>query len=128
MTLCDRIRTWGAHPLIMGPLPLTLSSNPFSRIHLSSSPDLSPPPNDQIKGLLTMRKALARSIELQMHQALTNHISTVQTRVNQLRSELEQMAAVKDKGDKELYNKLDSAYSTENENSEVEGDDTHLGI
>ncbi|XP_075476272.1 CRM-domain containing factor CFM3A, chloroplastic/mitochondrial [Primulina tabacum] len=80
------------------------------------------------KNLLTKRKALARSIELQRHQALMNHISTVQTRVNQLRSELEQMAAVKDKGDEELYNKLDSAYSTENEDSEVEGDGTYLGI
>lgn len=77
--------------------------------------------------LLTKRKALARSIELQRHQALTNHISTVQTRVNQLRSELEQMAAVKDKGDEELYNKLDSAYSTENEDNEVEGDGVYDG-
>ncbi|KAK6161398.1 hypothetical protein DH2020_004779 [Rehmannia glutinosa] len=40
------------------------------------------------KNLLTKRKALARSIELQRHQALLHHISTIETRVNQLRSEI----------------------------------------
>ncbi|KZV48209.1 hypothetical protein F511_10795 [Dorcoceras hygrometricum] len=80
------------------------------------------------KNLLTKRQALARSIELQRHQALTNHLSALQTRVNQLRNELEHMATVKDKGDEELYDKLDSAYSTENEDSEVEGEDTYLSI
>ncbi|KAI3469690.1 hypothetical protein Pfo_026353 [Paulownia fortunei] len=78
------------------------------------------------KNLLTKRKALARSIELQRREALLNHISTVQTRVNQLRIEIEQMAAVKDQGDEELYNKLDSAYPTEDEDNEEEGDDTYL--
>ncbi|KAL0376719.1 UNVERIFIED_CONTAM: CRM-domain containing factor CFM3A, chloroplastic/mitochondrial [Sesamum calycinum] len=70
------------------------------------------------KNLLTKRKALARSIELQRREALLNHMSTLQTRVNQLRSEIEQMAAVKEQGDEELYNKLDAAYLTEDEDSE----------
>ncbi|GER56168.1 CRM family member 3A [Striga asiatica] len=76
--------------------------------------------------LLTKRKALARSIELQRRQALLKYISTVQERTNQLRSEIEQMASVKEEGDQELYNKLDSAYITEDEDSEEEGDDSYL--
>ncbi|KAG9131979.1 hypothetical protein Leryth_017181 [Lithospermum erythrorhizon] len=74
------------------------------------------------RNLLTKRKALARSIELQRREALLNHISTLQSRVNQLRVELEQMAAVKDHGDEELYKKLDS-YLSEDEESEEEGDE-----
>ncbi|KAK4425560.1 CRM-domain containing factor CFM3A, chloroplastic/mitochondrial [Sesamum alatum] len=89
--------------------------------------DYKRPPLLRPKNLLTKRKALARSIELQRREALLNHISTVQTRVNQLRSEIEQMAAVKEQGDEELYNKLDSAYLTEDEDSEEEGDETYLG-
>ncbi|GMP77277.1 hypothetical protein CsSME_00033599 [Camellia sinensis var. sinensis] len=41
------------------------------------------------KNLLTKRKALARSIELQRREALLNHISTLETRAGQLRSEIE---------------------------------------
>ncbi|KAI3850905.1 hypothetical protein MKW92_046097, partial [Papaver armeniacum] len=67
------------------------------------------------KNLLTKRKALARSIELQRREALYNHISAVQRRVDILRSELNQMETVKDHGDEELYAKLDSTYSTEDE-------------
>ncbi|KAK7391687.1 hypothetical protein VNO78_20106 [Psophocarpus tetragonolobus] len=82
------------------------------------------------KNLLTKRKALARSIELQRHEALLNHISTLQSKVGRLRSEIEQMEEVKDKGDEALYDKLDSAYSTDDENSEVEdgeeGDEAYL--
>ncbi|KAI3860374.1 hypothetical protein MKW92_020485 [Papaver armeniacum] len=59
------------------------------------------------KNLLTKRKALARSIELQRREALYNHISAVQRRVDILRSELNQMETVKDHGDEELYAKLD---------------------
>ncbi|RDX74907.1 CRM-domain containing factor CFM3A, chloroplastic/mitochondrial, partial [Mucuna pruriens] len=62
------------------------------------------------KNLLTKRKALARSIELQRHE--------------------EQMEKVKDEGDEVLYDKLDSAYLTDDENSEVEdgeeGDEAYL--
>ncbi|KAG8370335.1 hypothetical protein BUALT_Bualt14G0106100 [Buddleja alternifolia] len=78
------------------------------------------------KNLLTKRKALARSIELQRREALLNHISTLQTRANQLRYEIEQMAAVKDRGDEELYTKLDSAYATEDEDTEEEEDESYL--
>ncbi|KAL6522713.1 CRS1 YhbY [Orobanche hederae] len=51
------------------------------------------------KNLLTKRKALARSIELQRREypvknALLKHISTVQAKVNQLGIEIEQMTTV----------------------------------
>ncbi|XP_057957589.1 CRM-domain containing factor CFM3A, chloroplastic/mitochondrial [Malania oleifera] len=78
------------------------------------------------KNLLTKRKALARSIELQRREALYNHISTLERRVEKLRSEIGQMEAVKDQGDKQLYNKLDSAYPTDDEESEEEGDEAYL--
>lgn len=81
------------------------------------------------KNLLTKRKALARSIELQRREALYNHISVLQRRVEKLRSELEQMEVVKDQGDDELYAKLDSAYpteETEDEGTEEDGDEEYL--
>lgn len=86
------------------------------------------PPALRPKNLLTKRKALARSIELQRHEALLNHISTLQTRVDSLRSEIDHMSVVKDHGDEELYTKLESAYPTEDEDSEEEGEDAYLEI
>lgn len=74
------------------------------------------------KNLLTKRKALARSIELQRREALLNHISTLETRVAKLRSEIEQVATVKHTGNEELYDELESAYSTEDDDSEEEED------
>ncbi|KAA0049302.1 hypothetical protein IC582_012634 [Cucumis melo] len=70
------------------------------------------------KNLLTKRKALARSIELQRHEALLKHISAMQSRVDKLKSEIEQMEKVKDQGDEVLYNTLDSAYPTDNDSEE----------
>ncbi|XP_027364881.1 CRM-domain containing factor CFM3A, chloroplastic/mitochondrial-like isoform X2 [Abrus precatorius] len=61
------------------------------------------------KNLLSKRKALARSIELQRHE--------------------EQMENVQNQGDEALYDKLDSAYPSDDENSEVEdeeGDEAYL--
>ncbi|KAL2325114.1 hypothetical protein Fmac_024172 [Flemingia macrophylla] len=82
------------------------------------------------RNLLTKRKALARSIELQRHEALMNHISTLQSKVVKLRSEIEQMEKVEDNGDEDLYDKLDSTYPSDDENSEVEdgevGDEAYL--
>ncbi|XP_047315691.1 CRM-domain containing factor CFM3A, chloroplastic/mitochondrial-like [Impatiens glandulifera] len=76
------------------------------------------------KNLLTKRKALARSIELQRREALLHHISTLQARANKIRSEIGEMAKVREFDDEELYDKLDSAYPTDDEeDSEVEGDD-----
>lgn len=83
------------------------------------------------KNLLTKRKALARSIEIQRQEALLKHISAVQNKVDKLRSELDQMAIVKDRGDEALYDKLDLDYPTsdeddEDDESEEEGDDAYL--
>ncbi|KAF7806999.1 CRM-domain containing factor CFM3A, chloroplastic/mitochondrial [Senna tora] len=71
------------------------------------------------KNLLTKRKALARSIELQRHEALLNHISTLQSKVEKIRGEIDQMEIVKDQGDEALYDKLDYAYPSDDEDSEV---------
>lgn len=78
------------------------------------------------KNLLTKRKALARSIELQRHEALSSHISTLQSKVEKLRSEIEQIEKVKEEGDEALYNRLDSAYSTDDDNSEAEDDEEEV--
>ncbi|XP_076947013.1 CRM-domain containing factor CFM3A, chloroplastic/mitochondrial-like [Bidens hawaiensis] len=74
------------------------------------------------KNLLTKRKALARSIELQRRKALLNHISTLHSRMNKLQSEIEHVSTIKDEGDEELFNSLDAAYSTDDEDSEEEGE------
>ncbi|XXG43572.1 hypothetical protein AAC387_Pa01g3570 [Persea americana] len=78
------------------------------------------------KNLLTKRKALARSIELQRHEALCKHISNLQQKVTNLKSELDQMESVKDEGDEELYEKLESAYPSADEETEDEGDEAYL--
>ncbi|KAI3504209.1 hypothetical protein L1887_32754 [Cichorium endivia] len=78
------------------------------------------------KNLLTKRKALARSIELQRREALMNHISTLNTRMSKLRSEIEHVSTIKDEGIEELYETLDAAYSTEDEDSEVDEEDVYL--
>lgn len=80
------------------------------------------PPTLRPKNLLTKRKALARSIELQRLEALNRHISNLQKKVDQLTSELDEMGIAKDQGDEELYAKLDSAYSSEDE-EDTEDDD-----
>lgn len=75
------------------------------------------------KNLLTKRKALARSIEIQRLEDIRNHVSTLETRVGKLRSEIDQMGVLRDTGDEELYDKLDSTYSTEDEENEEESDE-----
>uniref|UniRef100_A0A6N2N6S4 CRM domain-containing protein n=1 Tax=Salix viminalis TaxID=40686 RepID=A0A6N2N6S4_SALVM len=80
------------------------------------------------KNLLTKRKALARSIEIQRSEALQNHVSALQIKVEKIRSEIEHMGSVKDKGDEELYDRLDSAYLTDDDadDTEDEGDEAYL--
>ncbi|XP_066359572.1 CRM-domain containing factor CFM3, chloroplastic/mitochondrial-like isoform X2 [Miscanthus floridulus] len=68
------------------------------------------------RNLLSKRKALARSIELQRHQALSWHFAKLNRKVEQLKAEL--MEDVKDQGDEELYAKLDAAYSSDEEDME----------
>ncbi|KAL6841633.1 hypothetical protein ACP4OV_028572 [Aristida adscensionis] len=78
------------------------------------------------RNLLSKRKALARSIELQRHQALSRHVAKLNRKVEQLKAELVQMEGVKDQGDEELYAKLDSAYLSDDEDSEDEDDEAYL--
>ncbi|KAI4317958.1 hypothetical protein L6164_025778 [Bauhinia variegata] len=80
------------------------------------------------KNLLTKRRALARSIELQRRECLSHHISALQNKVEKIRSEIGKMETLKDEGDEALYDRLDSAYPTDDEeDTEVgesdEGDD-----
>ncbi|CAF2099124.1 BnaA05g16660D [Brassica napus] len=80
--------------------------------------DYKRPPMLRPKNLLTKRKALARSIELQRREGLIKHISAMHARAEQLRAELEQMEKIADNGDEELYNKLDVAYASSDEETE----------
>ncbi|KDP40278.1 hypothetical protein JCGZ_02276 [Jatropha curcas] len=73
--------------------------------------------------LLTKRKALARSIEMQRREALLNHISALEKKVNKIRSEIEQMES---KGDEEMYDRLDAAYPTDDDDTEEGGDEAYI--
>ncbi|KAF8086614.1 hypothetical protein N665_0619s0008 [Sinapis alba] len=85
--------------------------------------DYKRPPMLRPKNLLTKRKALARSIELQRREGLIKHISAMHARAEQLRAEIEQMEKIADKGDEELYNKLDVTYASSDEEIEAEETD-----
>ncbi|GMI70471.1 CRM family member 3A [Hibiscus trionum] len=78
------------------------------------------------KNLLTKRRALARSIELQRHEALLKHISALQARVEKIRSEIDQMHSMDGRGE-EFYDRLDSSYPTDDDDTEEEGDEAYLG-
>eukprot|EP00257_Ricinus_communis_P015573 XP_015573521.1 CRM-domain containing factor CFM3A, chloroplastic/mitochondrial isoform X2 [Ricinus communis] len=77
--------------------------------------------------LLTKRKALARSIEIQRSEALLKHISALQKKVDKIRYEIAQMEKVKDQGDEELYDRLDATYPTDDDDTEEEEDEAYLG-
>ncbi|XP_077212393.1 CRM-domain containing factor CFM3, chloroplastic/mitochondrial-like [Tasmannia lanceolata] len=79
------------------------------------------------KNLLTRRQALARSIELQRREALTHHILDLRKRIDMLKAELEQMDAVKEMGDENLYSQLNDAYSSDDD-LEDEGEEAYLEI
>ncbi|XWS53870.1 hypothetical protein CRYUN_Cryun10bG0037400 [Craigia yunnanensis] len=78
------------------------------------------------RNLLTKRRALARSIELQRREALVKHISAVQAKVEKIRSEIDQMHSMEDQGDAEFYDRLDSSYPTDDDTQE-ERDEAYLG-
>ncbi|XVE81755.1 hypothetical protein DITRI_Ditri15bG0091000 [Diplodiscus trichospermus] len=80
------------------------------------------------KNLLTKRRALARSIELQRREALEKHISALQARVEKIRSEIDQMHSMEDQGDEEFYDRLDASYPNDDDNTEdSEGEEAYLG-
>ncbi|KAL9236976.1 hypothetical protein vseg_011576 [Gypsophila vaccaria] len=77
------------------------------------------PPTLRPKNLLTKRKALARSIELQRREALLKHIAQLRRITDKLKSEIEHVD-LKDKRNPELYDSLEAAYPTEEEDGEEE--------
>ncbi|MBA0789547.1 hypothetical protein Gotri_026320 [Gossypium trilobum] len=80
------------------------------------------------KNLLTKKRALARSIELQRSEALVKHISALQAKVEKIRSEIEQMHGMDARGDEKFYDRLDSSYpSDDDDDTEEEGDQAYLG-
>ncbi|KAK6278911.1 hypothetical protein POUND7_019178 [Theobroma cacao] len=78
------------------------------------------------KNLLTKRRALARSIELQRREALVKHVSALQAKVDKIRSEIDQMHSMEEQGDEEFYDRLDSSYPTDDDDTEEEGDEAYL--
>ncbi|KAK9131166.1 hypothetical protein Sjap_011653 [Stephania japonica] len=75
------------------------------------------------KNLLTKRQALARSIELQRHEALLHHISDLQERIDLLKGDL--MKAVKETGSEEFYARLSHASDDDSEDDD-EGEEAFL--
>ncbi|XP_055825029.1 CRM-domain containing factor CFM3, chloroplastic/mitochondrial isoform X2 [Solanum dulcamara] len=59
------------------------------------------------KNLLTKRQALARSIELQRCEALKHHITELQDKIQNLKSELEDTHMVEEIDEETLYSRLD---------------------
>ncbi|PON31763.1 hypothetical protein PanWU01x14_367080 [Parasponia andersonii] len=56
MAWCDNINIWGAQPRINRPLPLVVSSKPYSEIHFSNSSVLLPSLITQMNGLFDASK------------------------------------------------------------------------
>ncbi|XP_042492211.1 CRM-domain containing factor CFM3, chloroplastic/mitochondrial [Macadamia integrifolia] len=75
------------------------------------------------RNLLTKRQALARSIELQRREALNHHISELHNRIEMLKSELDQMIAIKDAGDESFYSRFTDAYSSDDDDDDMEKED-----
>lgn len=89
--------------------------------------DYQRPPTLRPKNLLTKRKALARSIELQRREALLKHIAQLQRNVEKLKSEIEHMDIMEENDQKEeFYDRLEAAYSTEDEDIEEGEDEAYL--
>ncbi|CBI27903.3 unnamed protein product, partial [Vitis vinifera] len=80
------------------------------------------------KNLLTKRQALARSIELQRHEALKHHISDLEERIKLLKSLPEEMKTGNGIDDKAFYSRLDGTYSTDEDMEEDEGEEAYLEI
>lgn len=76
------------------------------------------------KNLLTKRKALAHSIELQRREALVKHMETLQNKVEKIKSEIELMHGVEDQGDEELYDRLDYSYLSDDDEENEEDYET----
>ncbi|KAF3782019.1 CRM-domain containing factor [Nymphaea thermarum] len=68
--------------------------------------------------LLTRRKALAHSVELQRREALNHHILDLQKRIKLFKSELDKMRAGEETDIEQLYAKFDAESSSEDDSED----------
>ncbi|XP_051186949.1 CRM-domain containing factor CFM3, chloroplastic/mitochondrial [Lolium perenne] len=78
------------------------------------------------RNLLTRRKAMARSIELQRREALNHHISVLRHKIWKMKSQLVQMRAAGERQDAGLLQTVDEDLSSDDDNIEDEGDEAYL--
>ncbi|KAF0913238.1 hypothetical protein E2562_020392 [Oryza meyeriana var. granulata] len=78
------------------------------------------------RNLLSRRKALARSIELQRREALNHHISNLRDRIWKLKSQLVRMTAARGKPDAELLQTVEDDLSKDDDKIEDEGEEAYL--
>ncbi|KAM0829642.1 hypothetical protein ACQ4PT_066758 [Festuca glaucescens] len=79
------------------------------------------------RNLLTRRRAMARSIELQRREALNHHISVLRHKIWKLKSQLVQMMAAGEKQDAGLLQTVDDDLSSDDDSIiEDEGDEAYL--
>ncbi|KAK4368632.1 hypothetical protein RND71_012424 [Anisodus tanguticus] len=75
------------------------------------------------KNLLTKRQALARSIELQRREALKHHITELQDKIQNLKSELEDADMVEEIDEETLYSRLDASDDEDDVEKQFEAED-----
>ncbi|XP_060187492.1 CRM-domain containing factor CFM3, chloroplastic/mitochondrial [Lycium barbarum] len=75
------------------------------------------------KNLLTKRQALARSIELQRREALKHHITELQDKIQNLKSELEDTNMVEEIDEETLYSRLDSSDDEDDMEKQFQAED-----
>ncbi|XP_057968683.1 CRM-domain containing factor CFM3, chloroplastic/mitochondrial isoform X2 [Malania oleifera] len=80
------------------------------------------------KNLLTKRQAFAQSVELQRREALKHHILDLQERIDLLKSDLEEMATVKEIDEKTFYSRMNDASSSDDDTVDDEDEEAYLEI
>ncbi|KAM0929036.1 hypothetical protein ACQ4PT_001870 [Festuca glaucescens] len=78
------------------------------------------------RNLLTRRRAMARSIELQRREALNHHISVLRHKIWKMKSQLVQMRAPGENQDAGLLQTVDEDLSSDDDNIEDEGAEAYL--
>ncbi|KAK4713672.1 hypothetical protein R3W88_019579 [Solanum pinnatisectum] len=75
------------------------------------------------KNLLTKRQALARSIELQRREALKHHITALQDKIQNLKSELEDTNMVEEIDEETLFSRLDASDDEDDMEKQFDAED-----
>ncbi|EAY94887.1 hypothetical protein OsI_16687 [Oryza sativa Indica Group] len=78
------------------------------------------------RNLLSRRKALARSIELQRREGLNHHISNLRDKIWKLKSQLVRMQVAGEKPDAELLQTVEADLSKDDDKIEDEGEEAYL--